>query len=69
MMGIEKYKSILFIFPNGIEHVICVYWIGGEEKTVVVNNGMVILNRSFNIFDLYVKESKRTIQVLTGLGK
>ncbi len=69
MMGIEKYKSILFIFPNGIEHVICVYWIGGEEKTVTENNSMVTLNRSFNIFDLHVKELKRTVQVLAGLGK
>jgi hypothetical protein len=69
IMGIKEYKSILFKTPSGVEHVVCIYWIEGEEKIVAENIRMVTLNRSFDIFDLNAGELKKTIKVLAGLGK
>lgn len=69
MMGIEKYISILFRHPNGVEHLICVYWIGGEEKIVAENLRMVTLNRSLSIFNLDAEKLKKTIKALAGLGR
>lgn len=69
MMGIEKYISILFRYPNGVEHLICVYWISGEEKIVAENLRMVTLNRSLSIYNLSSDELKKTIKLLAGLGK
>ena len=69
MMGIEKYLSILFRYPNGVEHLICVYWIIGEEKIVVENLRMVTLNRSLSIYNLSSDELKKTIKLLAGLGR
>lgn len=69
MMGIEKYLSILFKFPDGVEHLICVYWIVGEEKIVVENLRMLTLNRSLSIYSLNPVELKKTIKVLAGLGR
>ncbi len=69
MMGIEKYISILFKYPNGVEHLICIYWIGGEEKIVAENLRMVTLNRSLSIYSLNPVELKKTIKVLAGLGR
>ena len=69
MMGIEKYSSILFSYPNGVEHLVCVYWIGGEEKIIVENLRMVTLNRSLSIYNLNTGEIKRTVKLLAGLGK
>ena len=69
MMGIEKYISILFRYPNGVEHLICVYWIGGEEKIVAENLRMVTLNRSLSIYNLSPSELKKTVKLLAGLGR
>jgi hypothetical protein len=69
IMGIKEYKSILFKMPSGVEHMVCVYWIEGEEKIVAESIRMVTINRSFDIFDLNVNELKKTIKVLAGLGK
>jgi len=69
MMGIEKYLSILFKFPDGVEHLICVYWIVGEEKIMVENLRMLTLNRSLSIHSLNPVELKKTIKVLAGLGR
>ena len=68
MMGIEKYISILFKYPNGVEHLICVYWIAGEEKIVVENLRMETLNRSLSIHGIDGGELKKTIKMLSGLG-
>lgn len=69
IMGIKEYRSILFKAPSGVEHVVCVYWIDGEEKIVAENIRMVTLNRSFDIYSLDSEELKKTIMVLAGLGK
>ncbi|NIT14146.1 MAG: hypothetical protein GTN99_07895 [Candidatus Dadabacteria bacterium] len=68
IMGIKEYKSILFKLPTGVEHVVCVYWIEGEEQIVAENIRMVTLNRSFDIFNLNTEELEKTIKVLAGLG-
>lgn len=69
MMGIEKYKTILFKYPNDVEHVICVYWISGENRIIAENLRMVTLNRSLSIFDFNQYDLKKTIKVLAGLGR
>ncbi len=69
IMGIKKYRSILFKMPSGVEHMVCIYWIEGEEKIVAESIRMVTINRAFDIFDLNVGELKKTIKVLAGLGK
>ncbi len=69
IMGIKEYRSILFKMPSGVEHMVCIYWIEGEEKIVAESIRMVTINRAFDIFDLNVGELKKTIKVLAGLGK
>ena len=69
ILGIKEYKSILFKAASGVEHIICVYWIEGEEKIVAENIMMFTLKRSFDIFNLNADELKRTIKILAGLGK
>jgi len=69
IMGIKEYRSILFKMPSGVENMVCIYWIEGEEKIVVESIRMVTLNRAFDIFDLNIGELKKTIKVLAGLGK
>lgn len=67
IMGIKQYSSILFKLPTGVEHVVCVYWIQREENIVAENIRMVLLNRSFSIFDLSRENLKKTIKALAGL--
>ncbi|NIP39812.1 MAG: hypothetical protein GWO07_12375 [Candidatus Dadabacteria bacterium] len=69
IMGIKEFSSILFKLPTGVEHVVCVYWIDGEQQIVAENIRMVTVNRSFDIFDLNTDELKKTIKVLAGLGR
>lgn len=68
IMGIKQYSSILFKLPIGVEHVVCVYWVQREENIVAENIRMVLLNRSFSIFDLSRENLKKTIKALAGLG-
>jgi len=69
IMGIKQHSSILFKLPTGVEHVVCVYWVQREENIVVENIRMVLLNRSFSIFDLSRQNLKKTIKALAGLGR
>ena len=69
IMGIKECRSILFKMPSGVEHMVCVYWIEGEEKIVAESIRMVTITRSFDLFALNVTALKHTIQDLAGLGK
>ncbi len=66
--GIQRYMSILFKLPNGIEMVICVYWVSGSERLVVENIQMVTLNKRFDIFSVTREELREQIKYLAGIG-
>jgi len=68
IMGIERYSSIMIKHPDGVEMIICVYWIGGHDKLVAENIRMVTLNKSFNIYDVTREELKKQIKFLAALG-
>ncbi|MFQ5786801.1 MAG: hypothetical protein ACE5H1_02360 [Thermodesulfobacteriota bacterium] len=68
IMGIELYNSIMFKHPDGMEMIICVYWLGGHDKLVAENIRMVTLNKVFNIYEVTKKELKKQIKFLAALG-
>ena len=38
IMGIGRYKSIQITHPNNLVHIICIYWIKGEESRACSKN-------------------------------
>ncbi len=68
IMGIERNSSIMVKHPDGLEMIICVYWIGGHDKLVAENIRMLTLNKSFNIYDVTGEELKKQIKFLADLG-
>ena len=52
IMGIDRYSSIMFRHPSGLEMIVCVYWVSGSHTLVAENIRMVTLNKTFDIFSL-----------------
>gem|GEM_PF-1562556 len=67
IMGIDRYTSIMFKHPNGLEMIVCVYWISGSERLVAENIRMVTLNRTFDIFSVTREGLREQIGFLAGL--
>ena len=61
IMGIGRYKSIQITHPNNLVHIICIYWIEGEDKIIAENIRHFTLQKIFNIYDLNKKEFKKNI--------
>ena len=67
IMGIERYASIMFKHPNGLEMIVCVYWVSGSHRLIAENIRMVTLNKTFDLFSLTKEELKEQIGFLAGL--
>lgn len=67
IMGIDRYASIMFKHPNGLEMIVCVYWVSGSERLIAENIRMVTLNKTFDIFSLTRGELREQIAFLAGL--
>ncbi len=67
IMGIDRYASIMFKHPNGLEMIVCVYWVSGSERLIAENIRMVTLNKTFDIFSVTREELAEQIGFLAGL--
>lgn len=67
IMGIDRYASIMFKHPNGLEMIVCVYWVSGSQRLVAENIRMVTLNKTFDIFSITQEELREQIGFLAGL--
>ena len=67
IMGIERYSSIMFRHPNGLEMIVCVYWVSGSHRLIAENIRMVTLNKTFDIFSVTAAELEKQIRFLAGL--
>jgi len=67
IMGIDRYGSIMFKHPNGLEMIVCVYWVSGSERLIAENIRMVTLNKTFDIFSVTREELAEQIGFLAGL--
>ena len=65
--GIEKYSSIMFKHPGGVEMIVCVYWVSGSHRLFAENIRMVTLNKMFDVFSLTREELKDGVAFLAGL--
>lgn len=65
--GIERHSSIMFKHPNGLEMIVCVYWVSGSHRLFAENIRMVTLNKMFDVFSLTREELKEQISFLAGL--
>lgn len=65
--GIERYSSIMFKHPNGVEMIVCVYWVLGSHRLFAENIRMVTLNKMFDVFSLTREELKEEVSFLAGL--
>lgn len=66
--GIRRHKSIMIKHPDGMEMVICLYWVEGYDKIVAENIMMVTLNKALSIYELARDDVKKKIKFLAGLG-
>jgi len=69
IMGIKRHKSIFLKHPDGIEMIVCVYWIEGYERLFAANIMMVSFNKTFDIYTVSREELKKQIKFLGGLGR
>ncbi|HEX9666932.1 MAG TPA: hypothetical protein VGA95_10305 [Thermodesulfobacteriota bacterium] len=67
IMGIKKHKSIMIKHPDGMEMIVCLYWVEGHDKIVAENIMMVTLNKAFNIYEVTKDDLKEKIKFLAGL--
>jgi len=67
IMGIDRYSSLMFKHPNGLEMIVCVYWVLGSERLIAENIRLVTLNKAFNIFSITREELCEQIGFLAGL--
>jgi hypothetical protein len=67
IMGIRKHNSIMIKHPDGMEMIICVYWVEGHDKIVAENIMMVTLNKVFNMYEVTQDDLKKKIKFLGGL--
>jgi len=66
--GIEKYTSIMFIHPGGLEMIVCIYWVRGSDRIVAENISMVTLNRALNIYGVTKEELKKVVKFLSAVS-
>jgi hypothetical protein len=67
IMGITKHSSLMIKHPDGMEMIICLYWVEGDDKIVAENIMMVTLNKAFNIYEVTKDDLKKKIKFLGGL--
>ncbi len=67
--GIDKYASIMIRHPNGVEMVICVYWIAGSDKLAAENMRMVTLRKTFDLFTVTKDELEGQVKFLGGMRR
>jgi hypothetical protein len=67
IMGIDRCASIMFKHPNGLEMIVCVYWVSGSERLIAENIRMVTLNKTFDLFSVTEDELEKQIGFLAGL--
>lgn len=67
IMGIRKHNSIIIKHPDGMEMIICVYWVEGHDKIVAENIMMVTMNKVFNMYEVTKDDLKKKIKFLGGL--
>ncbi len=69
IMGIKKHNSVMIKHPDGMEMIICLYWVEGHDKIVAENIMMVTSNKVFNIYEVTKDDLKKKIKFLAGLGR
>jgi hypothetical protein len=69
IMGIKKHDSVMIKHPDGMEMVICIYWVEGHDKIVAENIMMVTLNKVFNMYEVTSDDLKKIIKFLGGLER
>lgn len=67
IMGIDRYASIMFKHPGGLEMIVCVYWVSGSHRLVAENIRLVTLNKTFDLFSITREELREQIAFLAGL--
>jgi hypothetical protein len=68
IMGIKKHNSVMIKHPDGMEMIICLYWVEGHDKIVAENIMMVTLNKAFSIYEVTRDDLKKKIKFLAGLA-
>ena len=67
IVGIDRYSSIMFKHPNGLEMIVCVYWVSGSERLIAENIRMVTLNKTLDLYKVTRDELRKQITFLAGL--
>lgn len=65
--GIKRHESIMVRHPNGLEMIICVYWVERSEKLVAENIQMVTLSKTFDMHTVSIDEIQTGLKFLSGL--
>lgn len=69
ILGIERHSSLMVRRPDGIEMIVCVYWVGGSSRLIAENIRMVTLSKSFDLFTVTREELEEQLKFLSGLER
>ena len=50
ILGINRHSSLMIRHPNGVEMIVCVYWVEGSTRLIAENIRIVTLGKTFDIF-------------------
>lgn len=65
--GIKRHSSIMVKHPNGMEMIVCVYWVERSERLVAENIRLVTLNKTFDINTVTKEALLKQLRFLSGL--
>ncbi len=69
ILGIERHSSLMVRRPDGIEMIVCVYWVGGSGRLVAENIRMVTLSKTFDLFTVTREALNEQVRFLSGLER
>jgi hypothetical protein len=65
--GLGRYASIMISHPEGVEMIVCIYWVRGSMRLVAENIRMVTLSKTFDIFSVSKELLGKQVRFLSGL--
>lgn len=65
--GIKRHSSVMVKHPDGMEMIVCVYWVERSERLVAENIRLVTLNKTFDIHTVTKEALLKQLKFLCGL--